>query len=229
MSENSIVLELLHIKKEYLSPQNNEKQIILDDVSLKVYAGSSISIKGPSGSGKSTLLNIMGALLKPTSGNVQVNGQGILNMDEEKISKIRNQEIGFLFQMHHLLPQCTVLENILLPTLPFKTKSTKESYERAMNLARIAGLSERVHYKPAMLSGGEKLRAALVRALINEPKILLADEPTGSLDNITAAEIASLLLSLNENQGLTIVMVTHSEELACKMNRRYILKNGQLN
>lgn len=226
--EDKYILELRNIKKNYTGAGGSSQIRVLSDVSVSIRSGDSLSIIGPSGSGKSTLLNIMGALDRPTSGKVIFNGNDISEIQGDSLSFFRNREIGFIFQMHHLLPQCTVIENVLVPTLAFPEKGQKDYYERGVELLEYVGMADRLHFKPAELSGGEQLRTAVVRALINDPKILLADEPTGSLDNRTAKNLSGLLVQLNKEKNLTLVVVTHSEELAGIMDNRYELKDGSL-
>jgi ABC-type lipoprotein export system ATPase subunit len=225
-----MLLEIKHIKKRYdtLGPVQVP---VLDDVSLDAEAGDSIAIVGPSGSGKSTLLNIIGTLDRPTSGTVLLAGSDIFELPEVKRSVLRNLQIGFIFQLHHLLPQCTVLENVLLPTIPARKmrQSTNGGAEvRARKLLERVGLGERMGHRPGQLSGGECQRAAVVRALINEPKLLLADEPTGSLDGSSAENLGGLLMELNEEEKVTLIVVTHSMDLAKRMRRTYRLRDGRL-
>lgn len=227
--KDKTVLELDHIIKDYPSPDGNFQNRVLSDVSLSVSAGSSVAVTGPSGSGKSTLLNIMGALDRPSSGRVVFNGRGISELNDDELSLLRNRDMGFVFQMHHLLPQCSVIENVLIPTLAFPGRNYEEYYEKGRSLLDEVGMRERIDYMPSNLSGGELVRVSVVRALINGPKILLADEPTGSLDNKTAQDIALMLVKLNRENGLTLVVVSHSEELVNKMEMRYELKDGNLN
>lgn len=178
-----MLVQLQNISKSYVNPQTGNKQVVLKDISLAVEKGESIAIVGPSGSGKSTLLNIIGTLDKPNEGKVSLNGSEINSLDDNKLSELRNKDIGFVFQMHHLLDQLTLLENVLLPTIPLKDKELKDSApKRAMELLKSVGLEGKTHQRPGQLSGGECQRTAVVRALINQPKLLLADEPTGSLD-----------------------------------------------
>lgn len=228
MSENKII-HLVDVYKEYSQSSILPVTPVLLGVTLSITQGETVSISGPSGSGKSTLLNIMGALDKSTSGNVIFNGEEISKLNDEKLSFLRNREIGFVFQAHHLIPQCTVLENVLIPSIPFPKKTQEEYFEKALQLLEYVGLKERINHKPSELSGGEKLRTAVVRSLINEPKILLADEPTGSLDDKTAMDLANLLVELNRSNNMTIVVVTHSAKMASMMNEKYELKGGKLN
>jgi len=224
-----MLLEIEHIKKQYDSPGTAEQQPVLEDISLNVASGDAISIVGPSGSGKSTLLNIIGALDRPTSGTVRLAGIDLSGLSDTELSKVRNHDIGFIFQLHHLLPQCTVLENILLPTLPgSKDMDIAQVNARAQRLLERVGLKSRMSHRPGQLSGGECQRAAVVRALINQPKLLLADEPTGSLDSTSAENLGQLLIELNKEEEVALIVVTHSMELDQRMNRRYKLRNGKL-
>ena len=223
-----MLLELQNVSKYYESPDNNQPNYVLSDISLNVSNGESLAMIGPSGSGKSTLLNIIGALDRPTSGKVIFDGSDISLMDDKQLSLIRNQEIGFVFQLHHLLPQCTVLENVLIPTLAFKNFRKNDVYDYANSLLERVGLKDRLFYRPGQLSGGERQRVAVVRALINRPKLLLADEPTGSLDHASALNLTQLLAELNQKESVALMMVTHSLELALKMSRIFELREGKL-
>jgi ABC-type lipoprotein export system ATPase subunit len=225
---DSAIMKLQNVSKEYPAPDGASPVPVLSDISLSVHEGDSISIVGPSGSGKSTLLNIMGALDIPTSGTVFFASVDLSELTDERRSYMRNQDIGFIFQMHHLLPQCSVIENVLIPTVPFRKRNTQDYYNKARELLEAVGMEKRIDYLPSELSGGEQLRTVVVRALINDPKLLLADEPTGSLDNRTADELARVITDMNRDRELTLVVVTHSEKLAGMMNRRYELKNGLL-
>jgi ABC-type lipoprotein export system ATPase subunit len=223
------MLQLNNIVKSYINPGNNEIRKVLDDISLTIESGNSIAIVGPSGSGKSTLLNIMGTLDSPTTGNILFRGQEISSLPEQALANIRNQHIGFVFQMHYLLPQLSLIENVLVPVIPQKNKDKRKSASsRALDLLQTVGLSDRIHQLPGQLSVGECQRAAVVRALINEPELLLADEPTGSLDQQSAAQMGELLSDINKNFGVTTIVVTHSTELANKMKVIYNLINSKL-
>jgi len=227
--EEAVLIELEHVAKKYDPPYGVEKVQVLRDISLKVSSGESIAIVGPSGSGKSTLLNIMGALDRPSSGIVRLSGQNLSSLSEKELSKVRNRDIGFVFQLHHLLPQCTVLENVLIPTLPKGNDKISENIiDRAHRLLEQVGLSAHTQYRPGQLSGGECQRAAVVRAIINSPGLLLADEPTGSLDGTSAKNLAELLVELNREEGVTLIVVTHSIDLASLMNRTFVLHDGIL-
>ena len=224
-----MLAELQHITKQYEQPGSSIKNLVLHDISLEIRNNERIAIVGPSGSGKSTLLNILGTLDKPSSGKVFLDGASADQMDENRLAEIRNTFIGFVFQMHHLLPQLTLLENVLLPLLPMKDKNTLTlSKQRALQLIDRVGLSGHIRHFPSQLSVGECQRTAVVRALINKPKLLLADEPTGSLDDDNAAQLAQLLTELNQEINVALVLVTHSLELAAKMDKIYQLREGKL-
>lgn len=224
-----MLLELKNIKKEFTIPGTDRSNLILNDLSFEISAGESAAIAGPSGSGKSTLLNIIGSLDKPTAGSVFFDGKDISSLDEQELARIRNQDIGFIFQLHHLLPQCTVLENVLIPTIPYKKNADDEQlYKRAEELLKRVGLAGHFNFFPAQLSGGELQRTAAARALINKPKLILADEPTGSLDQKSSDNLAELLVELNKEQGAALITVTHSIELAGRMEKQYQLKDGKL-
>ncbi len=224
-----MLLELENISKYYDFPDNSDKNYILNDLTLEVSSGESIAIVGPSGSGKSTLLNIIGGLDRPSSGKVLLDGNDMVQLNDGKLAEIRNREIGFVFQLHHLLPQCTALENVLIPTLVSKDDSHKAETENyAKSLLERVGLAERMSYRPGQLSGGERQRVAVVRALINLPKLLLADEPTGSLDHANSVSLIHLLAELNQNDGIALIMVTHSQEMASQMSKIYQLDDGKI-
>jgi lipoprotein-releasing system ATP-binding protein len=224
-----MMLELVHVAKRYDSPGDKQGLSVLKDITLKVQPGRSLAVVGPSGSGKSTLLNIMGALDHPTGGQVLFDGRDLAVLGEKELAQIRNKQIGFVFQLHHLLPQCTVLENVLVPTLADKKRpSMKEVSERAEHLLERVGLKEFLLYRPGELSGGQRQRVAVVRALINNPKLLLADEPTGSLDKDSSENIAELLVELNRSEKVTLIVVTHSLSLAERMGRVMELSDGLL-
>ena len=223
------MLELVHITKKYPSPVETGSVCVLNKISLKVNDGQSLVIVGPSGSGKSTLLNIIGALDRPTEGQVIFDGKSFSELDDNKLAGIRNHEIGFVFQLHHLLPQCTVLENVLIPTLADKSQFSKnEVHERAVGLLERVGLKDFLQYRPCELSGGQRQRVAVVRALINKPKLLLADEPTGSLDKASSQNVAQILVDLNRSEQVTLIVVTHSIELAENIGNVMELNDGVL-
>ena len=226
---NKIAIRLTGINKSYTMPGNENNTPVLKDLSLEVKAGESVAITGPSGCGKSTLLNIIGTLDKADSGTVELNGRNISKLNDSKCATIRSGEVGFVFQLHHLLPQCTVLENVLLPTLPVAAENDPTaSQARALQLLEQVGLADRINHHPSQLSGGERQRVAVVRALINKPSILLADEPTGALDRLAAEQLASLLVELNQSEGITLITVTHSDTLAAHMNRQLTLEDGKI-
>jgi ABC-type lipoprotein export system ATPase subunit len=228
-SDEPVVLVLRNIVKHYDSPGSGERVQVLRGLSLIVASGDSIAIMGPSGSGKSTLLNIMGALDLPSSGTVSLEGRELTGCNDRELAVIRNREIGFVFQLHHLLPQCTVLENVLVPTLPrYEPSDKRDAEKRAVELLESVGLASHLDHRPAQLSGGERQRAAVVRALINRPRLLLADEPTGSLDQESAELLVRLLVDLNEKQGVTLITVTHDPSIAAFMKRRLKLVRGTL-
>jgi lipoprotein-releasing system ATP-binding protein len=191
--------------------------------------GETLAIVGPSGSGKSTLLNIIGTLDRPSSGTVRLDGQDLTELDEAQLASLRNRRIGFVFQAHHLLPHCTVLENVLVPTLATRERAEQEGAgQRARRLLDRVGLGARLDHRPGQLSGGERQRVAVVRALINQPQLLLADEPTGALDRAAAEALAELLVDLNREHGVTLIVVTHALDLARRMGRVNVLKDGRL-
>ncbi len=222
-----MLLKLDKVDKQFITPGGTEQEV-LRQVSLAVDTGEAIAVIGPSGSGKSTLLNIMGALDQPTSGTVQLAGQDFSSLSDKGLAAIRNRDIGFVFQRHHLLPQCTLLENTLLPALAAGEANNNQVKDHASRLLERVGIGSRMSHRPGQLSGGECQRAAVVRALINRPSLLLADEPTGSLDAAAADNLGQLLLELNQEEGVALVVVTHSLELAGRMNRVYRLANAGL-
>lgn len=223
------IISLQQIEKNYPAPNRQTSVTVLKNVSLDIHPGSQSAIIGPSGSGKSSLLNIMGLLDKPTAGQAYFNQQPCHQFNDEEAAKIRNHEIGFIFQLHHLLPQCSVLENVLIPTLAFPQATPATYAKRARDLVAAVGLDHRADHRPAQLSGGEQLRVAIARALINQPRVVLADEPTGSLDQATAKTMAELLLKINHDFGTALVVVTHAQSLAAALTHQYELKNGVLN
>ena len=219
------MLVVENLSKEYRTPRGALP--ILSGVSLSLNRGDAVAVMGPSGSGKSTLLYILGALEPPTSGVVTLDGRNPFALGERELATFRNREVGFLFQDHCLLPQCSVLENVLTPTLV--ARGGGEDYGgRARSLLEQVGLAERIHHRPAELSGGEKQRAALARALMMRPTLLLCDEPTGNLDQKAAERVASLLLELHRAQETVLVVVTHSPELAAHFPLRYRLMEQTL-
>jgi lipoprotein-releasing system ATP-binding protein len=225
------LLQLSGVSKDFSPTAGGSPLKILSNVDLTVEPGESLAIIGPSGSGKSTLLNLIGSLDRPTTGRVLLGGQDLTSLNDRDLAKVRNRRIGFIFQGHHLLPQCTVLENVLVPTLADDNDgedAEENALQRAKDLLKRVGLGERLNHKPAQLSGGERQRTAVVRALINQPQLLLADEPTGALDQTSAANLAELLVELNREEKVALIVVTHSPTLAARMSRTLEIRNGRL-
>jgi lipoprotein-releasing system ATP-binding protein len=217
-------IELHKITKRY----DDNLRPVLDSISLKISEGSAVAVVGPSGSGKSTLLNLLGTLDFPTSGEVLFNGLPTAALAPEELVKLRNNRIGFVFQTHLLLPQLTILENVLLPVIPQDKNKQKEAPERACQLLDAVGLADKSHRFPGEMSVGECQRVAVVRALINKPELLLADEPTGSLDHDSAEVLSDMIMELKHNNNFTLVAVTHSADLAKRMEITYKLVNGKI-
>ena len=220
------ILKLENVEKKYSG--SVEELHIINNLSFSVEEGEFISILGRSGSGKSTLLNIMGLLDRVDGGKIFIGGQELDKLSEEERDKIKNQMIGFVFQFHYLLPEFTALENVMLPALLNNFDKKLEIEKRAKELLEKVGLGERENHKPSQLSGGEKQRVAIARALINSPKILLADEPTGNLDEETSEMIFKILKDINKNEKQTIIVVTHSKDLAEISDKQLYLKKGVL-
>ncbi|MBE39790.1 MAG: ATP-binding protein [Acidobacteria bacterium] len=218
------MLEVSNLSKTYPAPSGQLS--VLSNVSIAMQRGESASIMGPSGSGKSTLLYILGALEPPTSGQVFLDGDDPFTLSPRALAEFRNRAIGFVFQDHLLLPQCTVIENVLLPTLV--GDPLPDGHARARDLLDRVGLSERLNYRPAELSGGEKQRVALARALIRHPPLVLCDEPTGNLDRESADTVASLLLTLHREQQTVLVVVTHNQAIADRFAQKLELRGQQL-
>ena len=216
------LLEVTDVVKGY-----GPDAVVLQDISLRLGAGESLAIVGPSGSGKSTLLNIIGTLDRPDTGSVRLDGVDLTSLNDTQLAEVRNRRLGFVFQDHHLLPQCTALENVLIPTLA-AGGAAPDARERAVQLLEAVGLSDRADHFPDQLSGGQRQRVATVRALIQGPRLLLADEPTGSLDQAAAGALGQLLVDLNQQQGVALIVVTHWPELASKMGRVLHLRGGRL-
>lgn len=224
-----MLLELITVTRSYEKEDEGGGRNVLDGISLTVQEGESLAITGPSGSGKSTLLNIMGTLDSPDSGVVKFKGVDIRSLKEPGLAELRNQHIGFVFQLHYLLPQLSLLENVLLPSIPLNNKPAREkAAKRAHDLLGRVGLGDKINRLPGHLSVGECQRGALVRALINDPGLLLADEPTGSLDHQNALQLGELLKELNRELRIATVVVTHSPELARSLATRYRLDSGKL-
>jgi len=268
MATEGPLLRLTNVTRRYDLPDSAGSITVLDSISLDVRRGESVAVVGPSGSGKSTLLHLIGTLDRPTSGQILLGGNDLGGLDDLQLAAVRNCQIGFVFQAHYLLPQCTVLENVLVPTLakpkvtvlpgtlpgapgvtPTKSDTKEAAVEgagapgndaapgkhpravaegRAARLLKRVGLGERLFHRPGQLSGGERQRVAVVRALINQPQLLLADEPTGALDQASAAQLAQLLLELNREENVTLIVVTHARDLARRMGRVLELKGGKL-
>jgi ABC-type lipoprotein export system ATPase subunit len=223
------MVELVDVTKDYGQVSQGVGVNVLQGISLKIAPAESVVIIGPSGCGKSTLLNIIGALDHPTSGRVLFNGRDLAGLSDKDLARIRNRDIGFVFQLHHLLPQCTVLENVLVPTLASAGRGPSQALrERAERLLERVGLADRMSHRPGELSGGQRQRVAVARALINQPKLLLADEPTGSLDEESSNGVADLLIRLNRDEGVTLVVVTHSQKLAGRIGHVMELRGGLL-
>jgi lipoprotein-releasing system ATP-binding protein len=219
------LLKVENLSKEYSTPAGPLR--IVSDISMSLAPGSAASIMGPSGSGKSTLLYMLGALEPPSSGTVTLNNQNPFRLNPKQLAAFRNQQIGFVFQDHCLLPQCSVIENVLTPTLVSQTNG--DAMSRARELLEQVGLTNRFDHRPAQLSGGEKQRVALARALIMKPQLLLCDEPTGNLDQDSAATVASILFDVHRRADTILLVVTHSKELAARFPQRFEIKNQHLN
>ena len=217
------MVELKGVSKSY------GEGVVLDGVDLEIAEGERIAVVGSSGSGKSTLLNILGTLDRADAGEVRLFGEDYSDADEKRLAGLRSNDIGFVFQLHHLLPQCSVLENVLVPTIAAGGRSDpKALVDRARDLLDQVGLGDHVEKLPGQLSGGERQRVAVVRALINEPRLLLADEPTGALDEESAGELTQLLVDLNEKKGVSLVMVTHDLRLAERIGKTCRIRKGVL-
>lgn len=215
------MIKLRNINKSFGSLQ------VLRDINLEIQRGEIVSIVGPSGAGKSTLLQIMGTLDRADSGFVEINGTDICNLNQSKLARFRNQHIGFVFQFHQLLPEFTALENIMIPAF-IGGKSRREAQARAEELLQFMGLSDRANHKPNQLSGGEKQRVAVARALVNQPDVVMADEPSGSLDSRNKDELHKLFFDLRERYGQTFIIVTHDETLATQTDRTIHMRDGAI-
>lgn len=220
---SSLVID--DVSKEFAT--RADPLVVLRSVSFELRAGENVAIVGPSGSGKSTLLHIIGTLDRPTSGTVELDGENPFEFDEANLARFRNRNVGFVFQDHHLLPQLSVLENVLIPTVA-EGRPDEETIDRAHSLLGHVGLSERLQHRPAELSGGERQRVGVARALIHQPKLVLADEPTGNLDHSNAMGIGELLVDLQKREDAILVLVTHSTELASLVERQLQLAEGGL-
>lgn len=227
MSEN-LVLQCNDIHKEFPSESGDGVLRILQGVNLQVNKADIISIVGSSGSGKSTLLHILGGLDQPTSGDVSWEGKSIYQFNKDQLADLRNRNVGFVFQFHHLLPEFTAMENVMMPALIQDTSFAKAE-DRAKELLDRFGMSDRLNHRPSQLSGGEQQRVSMARALTNHPSIILADEPTGNLDEKNTESILSLLFQLREMEDVSIVLITHEKEIAARCDLVYSLQNGTLN
>ncbi|MDO8951878.1 MAG: ABC transporter ATP-binding protein [Draconibacterium sp.] len=223
-----MLLKLQNITKGYGQTGTHSYRPVLNGLNLELNQGEKVAIIGPSGSGKTTLLNLIGALDLPETGKVLFEGTDITGYSKNELAGFRNKKLGFVFQMHYLMPQLTLWENVLLPLLPQGNKISKEQKDWAEHLIRKVGIWEQRNQKPSEMSGGECQRTAVVRALINKPKLILADEPTGALDEDNAAALSELLIQLSNEENVTLVTVTHSTELAARMDKKYVLRNGKL-
>lgn len=223
-----MMIEVRNVAKVYETP--GESLRVLDGLEMSVAAGEAVAVVGPSGSGKTTLLNLLGALDQPSEGTIRIDGRDLGGLTPEEAGVFRNHRLGFIFQQQHLLPQLNVLENVLVPRLAGDWEEpAAETEGRARELLGKVGLGPRLGHLPYQLSGGEKLRTAVARALVNQPALVLADEPTGSLDPESTAQVADLLLELNRERGVTMILVTHNQELAGRMDRSLALVHGKLN
>ncbi|MFO0941867.1 MAG: ABC transporter ATP-binding protein [Pirellulales bacterium] len=223
-NENSKLI-VNNLCKEFAN--SAERLLVLQDVNLTMQHGEDVSIVGPSGSGKSTFLYILGTLDTPSSGTVELDGMNPFNLPNSKLAEYRNRSIGFVFQDHHLLPQLSVLDNVLLPSIAFGVSSA-EDVSRAQHLLEAVGLKDRMNHVPAQISGGERQRAAVARALLRRPRLLLADEPTGNLDVESSKKVADLLYDLPKREGAMLVVVTHSQQVAERASRRLRLESRTL-
>jgi lipoprotein-releasing system ATP-binding protein len=226
MKDNAMSLVVDNVSKEY--PTRSGTLSVLRGASLTLDRGAAVAVMGPSGSGKSTLLHILGTLDRPTGGKVALDGTDPFALTEPELAAFRNARIGFVFQDHHLLPQCSVLENVLIPTLVSKSTKPAETEAYARELLARVGLGGRLEHRPAELSGGERQRVAVARALVLKPTLLLADEPTGNLDRTNAQSVGELLLQLHQQERNVLVVVTHSADLAKLFPRRFEMNDGTL-
>jgi len=221
------ILAVRNLSKTYPGAGDGPAVEVLADIDLTLNAGESAAVVGPSGCGKTTLLNVLGTLDTPTTGTVAIAGDDVTKLNDTQRARLRARRIGFVFQEHHLLPQCSAIENVLLPTLA-KGALREGASERAAELLKRVGLGERMGHRPDALSGGQRQRVAIVRALINRPALLLVDEPTGALDADTADQIMALLIELNTAEQTAMVMVTHAPDLAARLQRTLRLERGRL-
>jgi lipoprotein-releasing system ATP-binding protein len=225
MTQNSYILEARNLYKSFTRESHNEPLEVLQGISMVLHPGEIASVVGSSGCGKSTLLHLLGGLDHPDSGQVYWEGIDILQYDEEQLASIRNQRVGFVFQFHHLLPEFTALENIMIPSM-IRSSERNYSEERAYELLRKFGIEDRAEHRPTQLSGGEQQRVSMARALANNPRIILADEPTGNLDEENTEIILDLLFELREKEGVSIIIVTHEKDISRRTDRVYELSKG---
>lgn len=225
LSDPMELIKTQELKKSYGGP--NKKVEVLKGIDLVIKRGETVAIVGSSGAGKSTFLNLLGGLDRPTSGEVYYDGSPVFRHDDKALAAFRNSTIGFVFQFHHLLPEFTALENVMLPAL-IGGLDRSEASERARGLLTGVGLGDRVSHKPGELSGGEQQRTAIVRALMRSPSVILADEPTGNLDTRTGDEVFDILLEQNRSRGMTMIIVTHNERLAARLSRRLRMVDGNI-
>ncbi|MBE9526363.1 MAG: lipoprotein-releasing ABC transporter ATP-binding protein LolD [Proteobacteria bacterium] len=223
--DKSLIIECQDLAQTFDEGSNRVE--VFQHVNIQVHPGERLAIIGASGSGKSTLLYMMGGLDKIKSGKVLIDGQDISHLNAKKLGILRNKTLGFVYQFHHLLPEFTALENVAMPLL-IRGDSVSRAEDKATDLLKQVGLEHRLQHKPGELSGGERQRAAIARALVTEPQCLLADEPTGNLDNTNSQQIYDLLIKLNKEMGISLVLVTHDENLAAKMDRVLMLSDGHL-
>jgi lipoprotein-releasing system ATP-binding protein len=222
----SVLLDVHDIRKDYVS--GDTIQPVLKGLTFQVQKSEFVALLGPSGSGKSTLLSIMGMLLKPTSGRLHMLGHELTSAGDDELTALRNRYIGFVFQYHHLLPDFTALENVMFPSATTEGRETPDMIERAAKLLTRVGLADRVDYKATKLSGGQKQRVAVARALMNDPPLVLADEPTGNLDRESAESVMHLLSEINAERGTTFFISTHDPDIASRCNRRITVIDGKL-
>lgn len=223
---NNLLIACSQVQKNY--QEGGIKIPVLKNIDLEIREGDKIAIIGPSGSGKSTLLHLLGGLDFPSQGELTIQGIAWESLSEKKRCSLRNQELGFVYQFHHLLPEFSALENVAMPLL-LAGKTTEEAKKQAEEMLVAVGLSHRLHHRPLKLSGGERQRVAIARAMVHRPPCVLADEPTGNLDQLTAFKIYELMLGLNKQFNMALVIVTHDQVLAGKMDRVFKLSDGQLN
>ncbi|MFZ7236180.1 lipoprotein-releasing ABC transporter ATP-binding protein LolD [Avibacterium gallinarum] len=225
MTEKQILLSCQNLSKVYQEGENQTQ--VLKDVTFSMEEGELVAIVGSSGSGKSTLLHTLGGLDQPTSGEVFIKGQSLQKASADELAKLRNQYMGFVYQFHHLMADFSALENVMMPMLIGK-QSRSEAQDRAEKMLQAVGLAHRIKHRPSALSGGERQRVAIARALVNNPALVLADEPTGNLDRKTTESIFELILKLNQEQKIAFLLVTHDLQLAEKLSRRMVMQDGVL-